>query len=148
MPRIQRSALVPYAAEAMFELVDDVAAYPEFLPWCVEAHELERSAERVKARLVLARGGLRHSVTTENQRHYPERLDLHLLDGPFSRFDGVWRFQRLDEGASKVMLDLDFEYSGTLIRMALAPFFNKAADTLVDAFCQRARAVFGEARDG
>ncbi len=146
MPRVERSALVPYPAERMFELVDDVESYPEFLPWCADARVLERREERMRAELVVARAGIRHAVRTENARRRPEHIELHLLDGPFSHFEGRWRFTRLAADASKVALHLEFEYSGRMVRFALGPFFNRAADTLVDAFCERAHALHREGR--
>lgn len=139
MPKISRSALVPYSAEAMFDLVNDVERYPEFLPWCAAAEVRSRSDDAMVATLEIRRAGISHRFTTRNRMTRPDRLTLELLDGPFDHFDGVWRFTPLSPDACKVALDLDFDYAGRLIRAALGPVFNRSADTLVDAFCVRAR---------
>lgn len=141
MPKISRSALVPYAAEAMFDLVNDVERYPEFLPWCAAAEVRSRSADSMVATLEIRRAGMSHRFTTRNRMTRPQRLTLELIDGPFDHFDGLWQFTPLAADACKVTLDLDFDYAGRLIRAALGPVFNRSADTLVDAFCARAREV-------
>lgn len=144
MPHISRSALVPYSAAAMFALVDDVDAYREFLPWCSSSREHERSEDSVVAELEIARAGVNQRFTTRNARVPGERLTLELVEGPFDWFAGEWRFLALSDEACKVELEMDFEYSGRLVRTALGPVFNRSADTLVDAFVARAKQVYGE----
>jgi ribosome-associated toxin RatA of RatAB toxin-antitoxin module len=143
VPHISRSALVPYSAAAMFRLVDDVDAYAEFLPWCASSKEHARSDDAVVAELEIARAGVAQRFTTRNARTPPERLTLELVEGPFEWFAGEWRFRPLAEDACKVELEMDFEYAGRLVRTALGPFFDRSADTLVDAFCARAKSVYG-----
>ncbi|HSG87941.1 MAG TPA: type II toxin-antitoxin system RatA family toxin [Pseudomonadales bacterium] len=144
MPHISRSALVPYAAERMFDLVNDVERYPEFLPWCASAAVHDRQAGHLVAELHIARGGVRHRFTTRNALHPPGRMTLSLEEGPFDHFIGEWRFTPLGDDACKVELEMDFEYSGRIVRTALAPLFNRSADTMVDAFCARARDLFDD----
>jgi len=140
MPHVVRSALMPYAAERMFALVDDVERYPEFLPWCESVQVLTRDEDVVVAALTLARAGFRHRLVTRNSRAVPERIGLELVDGPFRRFAGGWTFTRLSADGCKVELELDFDFVRGLPKPMFAPFFTKAAGTLVDAFCKRARA--------
>lgn len=139
MPKVSRSALVPYPAELMFGLVNDIERYPEFLPWCADAEVKSRSDEAVVATLEIRRAGLSHRFTTRNVLAPPEQVVLELVDGPFEYFSGVWEFKPLAADACKVALDLEFEYAGRLLRAALAPVFNRSVDVLVDAFCARAR---------
>ncbi len=127
----------------MFDLVNDVERYPEFLPWCASAEVQSRSSDEVVATLEIRRAGLRHRFTTRNALSAPEYVALELVDGPFERFEGAWQFTPLAADACKVALDLDFEYAGRIVRAALGPVFNRSADTLVDAFCTRARALAG-----
>jgi len=145
VPVIARSALVPFAAEQLYELVNDVERYPDFLPWCAAVEVQSRSEAEVVASMDVRRAGIRHRVTTRNLLGPPTRLVLELVEGPFERFQGEWRFEALAADACKVTLTLDFEYAGRLIRMAFGPLFNRAADTMVDAFCARAAAVYGVA---
>lgn len=140
---IERSALVWHSAERMYEVVNDIAAYPEFLPWCASAEVHDASEQEMLASLEIAKGGVRHRFTTRNQLSEPSEIRIGLVDGPFSRLEGVWRFLPLAAGACKVVLTLEFEFNGAVTRMALGKVFNQAANSMVDAFCQRADALFG-----
>lgn len=141
--RIQRSALLPYPAAALFDLVNDVASYPQFLPWCAGSKVLESSASHMQASLELAKGGISQHFVTRNALVPGERIEMNLVEGPFTSLHGVWDFKALGDKACKISLDLSFDYAGPLVRATLGPLFNQAANTLVDAFCQRAKQLYG-----
>jgi ribosome-associated toxin RatA of RatAB toxin-antitoxin module len=143
--RIQRSAVVSYSVDQMFGLVNDVETYPEFLPHCRSARILERGEEQIKARIELAKGALHKSFTTLNRLHAPNRIEMQLVDGPFRQLHGAWQFIDLGAGKTRVMLDLEFEFSNRLMALALGPIFNQLANSLVDAFVGRAREIHGVA---
>jgi ribosome-associated toxin RatA of RatAB toxin-antitoxin module len=137
--RVERAAVVPYSARAMFNLVNDVARYPEFLPYCRSAAVLEHVDDRMLARIELAKGALRKSFTTRN-RLLPDRsIRLELVEGPFRSLQGLWTFEDLTEFEARVALDLEFEFTNRLIALAVGPVFHHLANSLVDAFVQRAR---------
>ncbi|UVJ44717.1 type II toxin-antitoxin system RatA family toxin [Pseudomonas sp. LS1212] len=140
---IQRSALLPYPAQALYDLVNDVARYPEFLPWCSSTKVLEASGEHMRASLAVAKGGLSQQFVTRNTLVPGNSIEMHLEEGPFSQLHGLWIFKPLGEKACKISLDLSFDYAGPLVRATLGPLFNQAANTLVDAFCQRAKQLHG-----
>ncbi|KAF1696696.1 ubiquinone-binding protein [Pseudoxanthomonas jiangsuensis] len=134
MPSIQRSALVGHSAARMFDLVNDVAAYPRRFSWCEQAQVLEQDEGRMLARLDLGLGSLRTWFTTENLLERPHRIDMQLRDGPFKRLHGLWQFHALDEDACKVTLTLDFEPSSRLLAPVFALGFQGLADRMVDDF--------------
>ncbi|MNN00754.1 Persistence and stress-resistance toxin PasT [compost metagenome] len=141
--RIQRSALLPYPAQALYDLVNDVASYPQFLPWCSAAQVLESSPARMRATLKVGKAGISQQFTTCNTLVPGESIEMTLEQGPFRALHGVWSFQALNESACKITLDLSFDYSGALVKATLGPLFNQAAATMVDAFCQRAKQLYG-----
>lgn len=143
MSSIERSALLPYTARSLFELVNDVEQYPQYLAGCERAEVLERGPDHVVARLHLARHGIRFSFTTRNQLVPWERVDLSLVDGPFKRLSGQWRFETLSEDACKVTLMLQFELANRLMGMAAAKVMRSVAADLVDAMVRRANDVYG-----
>ena len=143
MRSVKRSALVPYKAQQMFGLVDDVAAYPEFLPWCHSAEVHSRSDEVVEATLELQKGAISKKFTTRNARREFEAIDLALVGGPFKHLRGGWRFNDLGDAGSKVSLDLEFEFESRLTDMVFGTFFEEICNSLVDAFSRRAAVVFG-----
>lgn len=143
MAHIERSALVMHSAERMFALVCDVQSYPEFLPWCVGAHLVSETDDELIAGMTISKGGIEQTFTTRNQKHKPEWMTMELVDGPFSKLNGKFTFKPLNEEACKVTLELDFEVAGKILSLTLSPVFKQAANTMVDAFVQRADAVYG-----
>ncbi|WP_163832328.1 type II toxin-antitoxin system RatA family toxin [Spartinivicinus ruber] len=143
MTQISRSALVLYSARAMFNLVNDIKSYPHFLPWCVDTTIHEQTDKLVEATLFLAKGGLKHSFTTRNQLDYGNTITMELVEGPFKNLTGEWEFLPLEENACKVSLELHFEFSSKVMEATIGSLFNGAANTMVDAFCKRAKEYYG-----
>ncbi|MDV5862765.1 type II toxin-antitoxin system RatA family toxin [Pseudomonas mendocina] len=141
--RIQRSALLPYPAQALYDLVNDVVSYPQFLPWCSASEILEASETHMLASLEVAKGGIGQRFVTRNVLLPGQRIEMNLQEGPFSSLNGVWEFKALGDKACKISLDLTFDYAGPLVRATLGPLFNQATNTMVDAFCQRAKQLYG-----
>ena len=143
MACVNKIAEVPYSAEKMFDLVNDVRAYPEFLPWCVESEVLSENEDEVRATLHLAKGGLRKAFTTCNRLQQGKMIEVRLVSGPFRHLEGFWRFEALGETNSRVSLDLEFEFANPLISMAIGPVFQPIAASLVDSFVTRAHQLYG-----
>src|SRR5829696_896528 len=102
MGSIVRSALVGYSAAQMYALVEDIEAYPQFLPWCRSSRVLERTSRSTVAELTAGLKGLTQSFTTENLNTPGEAIELRLVKGPFKTFRARWKFQPLEAGASKI----------------------------------------------
>ncbi len=143
MKEVHRSALMPYTAQQMFDIVNDVRAYPEYLPWCRSSEILEESDDFMVARLDIAKGGLHQSFSTRNELKPPERIRIFLEEGPFTALEGDWRFLALGDDGCRVDMKLSFSMDGRLMKAVLGKVFSAAADTLVDAFCERAHRVYG-----
>jgi len=143
MTTINRSALLPYRAAQIYDLVNDIEAYPKFMDGCVGAQVLHRDETVVEARLDLAKGGLSQSFSTRNFLEHNTAIRLELLDGPFDRFHGSWQFKPLGEDACKVSLQLEFNASNAVLGLAAARLFDKVTNNVVDALAQRARHIYG-----
>ena len=143
MPLISRTSDVPFSARDMFDLVADIERYPRFLPWCRSATVHARTSTVVTASLEIARGPFRKSFTTRNRMTDPERIDIELVDGPFSRLDGRWSFDAVAERSCKVGFEMRFEISNRILARGLAPLFEEIAKSMVDAFRRRAHQVYG-----
>lgn len=141
MALIERSALLMQPAERMFDLINDVEAYPQFMRGCESAVVIEQSTTIMVARLSVKKAGLRQSFTTRNELSRPETIVMTLVEGPFSRFAGNWRITPLSEQASKVALQLDFDISSGLASKALEQLFKSVADDLVGAMSARAESA-------
>ena len=142
MPQIEKSALVMYSSQEMFDLVNDVNAYPAFLPNCSDAKIISENENAMTASLEISKAGLKKWFTTNN-RLAGNKDEMQLVDGPFKSLQGYWEFTPLDEQACKVSLKLEFEFASKLIEMAFGKVFNEVAKNMVVAFTQRAKTVYG-----
>ncbi|WP_323813779.1 type II toxin-antitoxin system RatA family toxin [Cellvibrio sp. NN19] len=140
--RVERSALVNYSAAQMFELVNDIEAYPKFMDGCVGAQILARGDDWLEARLDLSKAGVTQSFVTRNQLQAPQSMTMNLVDGPFKYLRGVWRFTALAETACKVSFELEFELQNRLLGMAVGKLFEGVSNKQVDALCARAKQVY------
>ncbi|MBN4053358.1 type II toxin-antitoxin system RatA family toxin [Haliea sp. AH-315-K21] len=143
MTVIQQNALLPYSAQAMFDLVNDIESYPKFMDGCLNAEVLSKTDTEVFARLDLGKAGFKYSFTTKNILNPPETMMMELIDGPFKHFDACWTFNALTEDACKASLDMHFEFKSGLLDMALKNIFNASCKNLVNAVCKRADKLYG-----
>ena len=143
MIRIRRQAIVRQTPERMFDLVNDVEAYPTRFPWCAAARVLAREDDALTARLDLRIAGFTQSFTTRNTFERPRHLRMQLVDGPLRALDGEWTFAALGEDGCKTALALDFDYAGKLMGPALRLGFQGLASRMVDDFCAAAAKLDG-----
>lgn len=139
MPEIRRSALMPYPVQFMYDIVNDVESYPEFLPWCgdVKINQLDNSS--MEASILMRGAGLNHWFKTRNTMVPGQSIEMELVEGPFSKLEGLWRFTAIDSDGCKIELMLQFEMKQGLASTLIAPAFSRIANTMVDSFCERAR---------
>ena len=142
MAEIHRSALLPYSAAKVYQLINDVAAYPQFMDGCVGAEILRQSDESMEARLDLSKSGLNYSFTTCNRLLPEQQIEMTLIDGPFDDFCGRWQVKALSDEACKLTLDLEFTLSGKVLSLAAKLLFKPMADNLVDALVGRAHQLY------
>jgi ribosome-associated toxin RatA of RatAB toxin-antitoxin module len=139
MRHVQRSAIVPFSAEAMFDLVADVEAYPQFLPGCSGACIHSRDGAFVEASIALAQGPLQTQFRTRNELDRPRRITMALEEGPFTELHGVWEFTPLGSEGSRVALEVRFAFASRFVDLLMGPPFEAICNQLVDAFVKRAR---------
>ena len=125
-------------------LVDDIARYPEFLPWCTGATVLSREANLACASLNVGFRGIKQRFSTENCNTPPHEITLKLIDGPFRSLDGRWRFNDLGGKGCKIEFSLAWEFSSRVLGTLVGPVFSHIADTMVEAFVKRAERIYGE----
>ena len=138
MTIVNRSALVAKPAQSLYNLVLDVASYPEFLPWCSKGEVREQTDDRQIATVSIDTKIKEISFTTENSLTPVSQIDLQLIEGPFRSLSGQWRFLELSADACKVELDLEFEFASGALALAIRPVFGKIAESMLDAFVKRA----------
>lgn len=143
MPSISRSALVMYSVDQMFQLINDVLAYPQFLPDCGNSKIIAEDDNSVTAALLVSKAGLKKWFTTKNTHISNQQVQLELVDGPFNKLHGRWLLTPLSEDACKVSLELEYEFSNKVFDLAFGRVFNHLTNNMVQAFTQRAKEVYG-----
>ncbi|MGJ8680701.1 type II toxin-antitoxin system RatA family toxin [Paraglaciecola sp.] len=142
MSNVSRSALIAYSADSMFDLINDVSKYPEFIPGCAETKILEQNEEGMRASILISKAGVKQWFTTQNHLRRAESIQMDLVDGPFSQLTGGWTIKALSDSACKIELNLDFAFSSKIVEMAFGRVFNSIAANMVIAFTDRAKQVY------
>ena len=148
MKHVNKSVLLWYSPDEMYQLVTAIEDYPRFLPWCDRAEVIECHDDGVTARIGLAYAGVRHAFTTRNEHVPGETVIVKLVDGPFSLLDGTWAFLALGRSGSetkacKIEFDLRYAFASKALETVLSPVFDRVANTFVESFVARAEAVYG-----
>lgn len=143
MAMVERSVLIAHSARRMFDLVDAVERYPEFLPWCSQTRVDFRDELKTVATLHINYLSVKSHFTTENAKEYPTSMMIRLVDGPFRRLEGFWRFVPLADDACKIEFRLSYEFSSKVFEKIIGPVFGQIVNTFVDAFVRRAETVYG-----
>ena len=146
MKTVQKSVLIWYSPQEMFDLVTSVQQYPRFLPWCDHTRVLEQDDNGMLAEVGIALSGIRHSFVTRNLHEPGRRVQMQLVKGPFSRLDGDWHFHTVGDGsqrAARVELLLNYGFDSVTLSKVVGPVFDRIAASMVDAFVKRAEQVYG-----
>lgn len=143
MPDVKKTAVLPYTAQQMFNLVTAIEDYPQFIPYCKSAQILSRNEDEIKATVEFARGALHKSFTTLNRLQKDKMIEIKLLEGPFRHLHGFWQFEEQPDRSCKITLDMEFEFSNRLLSFAFEPLFLTVANKLVEVFSQRADQIYG-----
>ncbi|WP_137700532.1 type II toxin-antitoxin system RatA family toxin [Marimonas lutisalis] len=149
MPTHAETRVLPYHARQMFDLVADVAAYPQFLPWCAAARvrsvtPMEDGGDEMLADLVISfkvfreRFGSRVCLYRDD-----ERIETEYIEGPFKYMRSTWEFRDVDDGACEVKFFVDFEFKNIILQKAIGLVFNEAMQRIVRAFEERAKVLYG-----
>ena len=138
MHNIHKSAIVLHSAQKMFELVDSVENYPQFLPWCGSTQIIERDNNKTIASIEINYKGIRQTFTTENTKKQNQEMIIKLIDGPFKSLSGEWMFKNLDKDSCQIELKLEYEFSNVILEKLISPVFNMIANTFIDEFIKEA----------
>jgi coenzyme Q-binding protein COQ10 len=143
MPGIREIRRLPYSAEQMFDLVADVGRYAEFLPWVIATRVRSNSETEMVADMVVGFKSLRESFTSRVAKDRPRTIKVHYVDGPLSDLDNVWIFSALDEHTCEIDFLVEFTFRNRLFEKIAGQYFDKAFRRMVQAFEQRAAALYG-----
>jgi ribosome-associated toxin RatA of RatAB toxin-antitoxin module len=144
LTEIFKTSVVPYSANEMYALVNDIESYPDFLPWCSASHILHQDKYKLTASVSIKAGKIKYTFTTENIMQPGQHIKMRLVKGPFKRLKGKWLFVPVHEKSCTITLDMDFEFKNNLIKLTLSGVFNRIMNSLVDSFTKRAIEIYGK----
>ena len=127
----------------MFDLVNNINDYSQFLNWCDSSSILNESGNQITASVQINKNGFKQKFTTINTLTPYKSIEMILLDGPFDELSGEWRFESLGDSAAKVYLDLEFNFKSIIADMTISPLFKSIANSQLDAFVERAKHIYG-----
>ncbi|MGB2172418.1 MAG: type II toxin-antitoxin system RatA family toxin [Porticoccaceae bacterium] len=145
MATVNRSALLPHSAHAMYCLVNDVSSYPQFMDGCSSVEIIEHTDQLMCATLYLKKAGMEVVLTTRNQLVADTSIQMCLQNGPFKTFNGLWQFKPLSDFACKLTLDLEFEFKSRTLAKLATGMFSGVSNNLVDSLCKRADEIYKKA---
>lgn len=143
MTKISKQANVAFTAKQMYALVSDIETYPDFLPWCTKTDILQQNGDSLIASVSVSMGKIKQSFTTRNEMKVDNSINMKLIEGPFKELNGHWRFHDDANGNCSVSLDMQFEFKNKIVKHAFGAAFKMITDSMVDAFIERARDVYG-----
>lgn len=143
MPGIRETRRMPFSAEQMFDLVADVARYPEFLPWVVGTRIREETDSEIVADLLVGFKALRETFTSRVEKDCPRTIKVHYLDGPMRDLDNEWQFSPTDDGGCEVEFSVQFTFRSQIFEMLAGQYFDRAFRKMVSAFEARAEELYG-----
>ena len=138
MNSIKKSAIVFHPVKKMFQLVDMVEHYPQFLPWCGSTQIIERDNNKTIASIEINYKGIRQTFTTENTKKQNQEMIIKLIDGPFKSLSGKWMFKNLDKDSCQIELKLEYEFRNVILEKLISPVFNMITNTFIDEFIKEA----------
>lgn len=154
MTVIEKSEVVPYTPAEMYQLVDAIEKYPEFVPWCTSTQIISRNTDEVRARIEFTKGGFSHAFSTINRLQKDKMIEMRLLEGPFRHFEGLWRFDEVvipdavkQISGCLISLDMEFVLANRLLNMAVGPVLQGITNQFISAFTERAEVVYGKQND-
>lgn len=142
MTNVKQARTMPYTPEQLFNMVDDIERYHEFLPYFNSSQVNFRNEDEVEATLTVTMAGFNKSFTTRNRLQRNKMIELRLVDGPFSHLEGFWRFDEVPAGCH-VSFDLEFDFAGSWLSSLMGPMFEQVAQSMIDSFAKRAEELYG-----
>lgn len=142
MPHFADKKFMPYSQKQLFDMIADVAKYPEFLPWCMDARIYNRKENQFDADLIIGFKAFKERFTTRVTLNGPNALDVDYIKGPMRELYNHWKFIKAD-GGTLVDFEVDFEFKSKLLGKMIGPLFAEATNRMINAFEARAKELYG-----
>jgi len=135
---------IAVSAGRMFDVVMDIEAYPDFLPWVADARVLTRDDGELTAELTADLGGKQYKFRTVDRYVQDKIIEIRLLEGPFRFLESLWTFEVAGDNCCRVHFSIEFEFRNMMLDLVASPLFATACKSMVHAFEKRSLTVWSQ----
>ena len=152
MPKASVKRLIECKKNQLVDLVLDIEKYPEFVPFCLDAHVYERNNEGslvlIIADLTIGKGPFKDTYKSDvvfNKKE--DSIFVKNIEGPLNHLSNNWNFVDKENGITEVTFDIDFEIKNKFLNSLMVVSFQFGLEKIADAFQKRAEKLFSSYKD-
>ncbi|MEC8077706.1 MAG: type II toxin-antitoxin system RatA family toxin [Pseudomonadota bacterium] len=138
MKRIYKQEDINIDISTIFNLINDVENYPNYLPWCTSTKVDRKSESLLIGEIFISKSFIKWNFSTKNKIEKNKSIRLELVDGPFDSLDGQWLFSTIDEHNTKVSLEISYKFKSSIIELSIEPIFTSIMNSILESFIQEA----------
>ena len=138
MKNIHKEEDINIDIDTIFNLINDIKSYPNYLPWCTKSEVEEESADIIIGRIFISKSFISWNFSTKNIIKKNESISLELVDGPFESLTGKWLFSSINQFNTRVSLDIDYKFKSSIIELSIEPIFSSIMNSILKSFVQEA----------
>ena len=138
MKNIHKEEDINIDIETIFNLINDIKSYPDYLPWCTRSEVKEESADIIIGKIFISKSFINWNFSTKNTIKKNESISLELVDGPFESLTGKWLFSSINQFNTRVSLDIDYKFKSSIIELSIEPIFTSIMNSILESFIQEA----------
>jgi coenzyme Q-binding protein COQ10 len=143
MPSHAEKKMLPYSQSQIYDMVADVVAYPDFLPWCIATRIRSVDDNQLVADMVIGFKMFREQFTSRVELNEPRSIEVKYENGPFKYLKNKWVFESDENGNCLVDFSVEFEFRSQILEIAIGKIFTEAVHRMVSAFEKRADTLYG-----
>ena len=138
MKNIHKEEDINIDIETIFNLINDIKSYPNYLPWCTKSEVTGESTDIIIGKIFISKSFINWNFSTKNTIKKNESISLELVDGPFESLTGKWLFSPINQFNTRVSLDIDYEFKSSIIELSIEPIFSSIMNSILKSFVQEA----------
>tara|TARA_B100000900_G_scaffold353125_1_gene321087 strand:- start:479 stop:916 length:438 start_codon:yes stop_codon:yes gene_type:complete len=138
MKKIHKEEDINIELTKIFNLINNIDKYPDYLPWCVKTEVEHESKNIINGKIFISKSFIKWSFSTKNTIEKNKSINLSLIDGPFEELNGKWSFIPIDKNNTKVSLDINYKFKNSLIELSIEPIFTSIMNSILQSFISQA----------
>ena len=128
----------------LFDLINQIDKYSQFLPWCSNSRILSDIDDVMIGEISVSKKFINWKFSTKNKYIRNKKISFTLVEGPFSHLEGYWNFLEINDYTTLVELFLEYKFSNRMIEISLKPVFLSIMSSILDSFISEAFKIKNE----